>query len=600
MDDISQVVKNYYAVIGQKDEDIFELYRDNRRLQKQLGEVLMGEEERETDRRTLKLLVATLQTELREKQVLIDAQQREGAAIRSAVWRAREILNMSSELDYPVEAVIGACINLYTECAELRARQEYLVGAETHLRLLVCRTLFWAEQHARDAVADACNGAYVTLARLLRCTKETMVEKQRLCESHRAAESAQSERMELMEKQAQLERSQQERVVEEWREQVTCVNRRLLLFQRCLHHERAEKELLVEAACSRLDLMVERGADVERLLALVFRCLVRHDKQLQEVRYEAAVLRGKLQKVRADFSRAKALLRRKRQSDQREQQLGLDCSGGSNTMTRDNGEKEKSDSVHDAFRALQVEHEAFKAEWRKCAEREREARRQAAARINTLKAERSACEIAVAACQERCATLVKALQRTRLEAKRHAKEVRHMQERRDAVRDEVNLYAERIKSLEEMNRVLGERNMAQLSCVESLQKELREKEEALNSAERAFCERIAFLEGRLHMEKEGFLGELKEWTLVLEEARKKLVVAESERDREAMLRGMLVEQHREEERMLKKVLAEEHQAAVVVLQGKIDVLELACGRSAAVIAELRELLHRAKTETSTA
>ncbi|RNF14359.1 viral A-type inclusion protein [Trypanosoma conorhini] len=609
MNDISQVVKNYYAVIGQKDEDIFELYRDNKRLQKQLEEVLMGEEERETDRRTLKLLVFTLQTELREKQMLIDAQQQESAAIRDAVWRVREVLNMSSELDYPVGAVIDACINLHTECGELRARLEYIVGVWRHSRSLAFPTLFWAEQYARDAISDACNGAYASLARLLRCAKQALVEKQQLRESHRAAENAQGQRMELMEKQSQVERSQQERAVEEWKEQVTCANGHLLLLRSCLRHEQEEKELLMEAACTRLDLMVERSADVERLLALAFRAVVRRDKQLQEVRHEAAALRGKLQKLQADFSRARALLRRKPLSDppqhhhhhhQQQQQQGLDSSGCSNPMTRDNGEKEKGGTVQDAFRALLVEHEALKAEWRGCVEREREARQQAATRINKLKAECSARETAVVACQERCATLEKALRRTRLEAKRHLKEVHHLQERHAAASGEANLHLERIKGLEEMNRALREEKLTLSSRVETLQEKAREKEEALNSAERNFRERLAAVERRLQTEKEGFLGELKEWTSVLEEARKKLAVAEGERDREQMLRGMLVEQHRDEERMLKKVAAEEHQAAVAVLQSKIDVLERACERSAAVIAELREALHRAKAETGTA
>ncbi|EAN81503.1 hypothetical protein C3747_10g484 [Trypanosoma cruzi] len=598
MDDISQVVQKYYEVIDQKDEDIFELYRDNKRLKKQLDEVLAGENDRETDRRTLKLLVTTLQTELREKQMLIEAQQEEGSAIRHAVWRAREVLNMSSELDYPIESVIGACINLHAECCELQARQEYLVSVNLRTRSLACNNLFEAERYARSAIADACSGAYATLSLFLRCARQAVVEKQQLCEAHRAAECAHNQRVELLEKRAQLECSQHERIVEEWKEQVTCVNGRLLLLQRQMRYEKAEKELLMEAVCGRLDLMMEQGADLERLLALVFRAFIRHDKQLQEVRQESLLLRGKLQKVHADLSRARALLRRRKESQQ-QQSLTLDTSGRVSVRT-ENSEKEKNCSVYDALRTVQVEHEVLKVEWRQCVERERAVRQQAATTISKLKAERSACEATVEACQERCARLEKALQRTRQEAKRHSKEVNRMKELNGTLCDEAKVHAERIKSLEEVNRVLSEENMTLTSRMEVLQERAQEKEEACSSAERAARDRIAVLEERMKSEKEGFLGELKEWTLVLEEARKKLAVAESERDRERMLRGILVEQHRDEERMLKKMMAEEHQSAVMVLQGKIDILERACGRSATVIAELREALHRAKTENSTA
>ncbi|EKF38468.1 hypothetical protein MOQ_001321 [Trypanosoma cruzi marinkellei] len=599
MDDISRVVQKYYEVIDQKDEDIFELYRDNKRLKKQLDEVLAGENERETDRRTLKLLVTTLQTELREKQMLIEAQQEEGSAIRRAVWRAREVLKMSSELDYPIETVIDACINLHTEHCELKAQQEYLVGVELRTRSIACNHLFEAERYARSAIADACSGAYAILSRFLRCAMQAVVEKQQLCEAHKAAECAQNQRMELLEKRAQLECSQHERIVEEWKEQVTSVNGRLQLLQRQMRHEKAEEELLMEAVCGRLDLMVEQGADLERLLALVFRALVRHDKQLQEARNESFLLRGKLQKVHADLSRARALLRRRKETQQQQQSSTLDTSGRASART-ENGGKEKDCSVYDALRTLQVEHEVLKVEWRQCVERERAVRQQAATTIGKLKAERSDCEATVEACQERCARLEKALQRTRQEAKRHSKEVNHMKELHGTLCDEAKLHAERIKSLEEVNRVLSEENMTLTSRIEALQERAREKEEAWNSAERAARDRVAVLEERMKSEKEGFLGELKEWTLVLEEARKKLAVAENECDRERMLRNILVEQHRDEERMLKKMMAEEHQSALMVLQGKIDVLERACGRSATVIAGLREALHRAKTENSTA
>ncbi|KEG14536.1 hypothetical protein DQ04_00411000 [Trypanosoma grayi] len=126
-------------------------------------------------------------------------------------------------------------------------------------------------------------------------------------------------------------------------------------------------------------------------------------------------------------------------------------------------------------------------------------------------------------------------------------------------------------------------------------------EDTWTARERETQQRIAALEQQLRSEKEGFLGELREWMVVLEDARKKLATAECERDREKMLRGMLLEQQSDEARLQEKLMLEKHSSTTQKLRERIDTLERACRRSAAVIAELREALHRAnKTATEKA
>ncbi|KEG08840.1 viral A-type inclusion protein, partial [Trypanosoma grayi] len=420
MDDISQVVKNYYAVIGQKDEDIFELYRDNRRLQKELDEANAAGEEAEAERSTLKLLVAALQTEVREKQALIDAHAAESAPLRSAMWRARDLLQMPSELDYTAEDVIDACVNLHSECRELRVQRQQLADTAMGGWSLACRTLIESEQLRRGALVDACDGANASMVRLLQRIRQAEVEQQLLREMCEEADRERCREVELLAKRAQVELRQQERLVEELQERVASADRRVQLLEQQVQQEQAEKELLVEAACTRLDLMVERCADAERMLAIALRYLFRCGKQLQESTSEVAALQGKNEKLQSNLSHARALLRRKQKQPQQEQQQSrLDMSGvaddAQSEMSPHLGpQPQRGEKYHDnggAFRALQMEHESLKMEWRRCVERERAARHQAAASASRMKAERTACEAADAECQRRCATLEAALHR---------------------------------------------------------------------------------------------------------------------------------------------------------------------------------------------
>lgn len=599
MDDINQVVKNYYAVICQKDEDIFELYRDNKRLKKQLNEALTGAEEREAEICAVKLLVTTLQTELREKQLLVEAHQSESVTHRNAEWRLREVLRMPSELDHTIEDVVATCIDVHDECVALRAQRERLSGVAVGAFAFGRRVVAEAEQSARGAVAEARDCLHAATAQLLRDGRRVFAAAE---QSRRGA--AEESRREAA--RAQVECCQQKRLAREWEERAARADGRSTQLQRCVQAAQAEKELLLEAACSRLDIAEERGADAERMLAFVFRAALRRDQQLQDARREVEDLRGKLEKAQRDLSHNSALLRR---TQQQQQQSGLNTSGGDAGADNYKGDDDsnddddhrrgsykrrksnKSTNLHDAFCALQMEHDALKVDWRKCIERERLTRQQATTTINKLKAERSALEKSAAERLQSCERLERALQRTQLEVKRHAKEAKRLQNLQETLSKEAKSHVERISNLEEMNSLFREENAALILRVNTLQETVSEKEKAFASMERAANERFLEIEQRLGEDKKRFLEEINEWRLSLEETRNKLAAAERDRDREKGLRDMFLEQHRDEKRMLKKLMEEEHKGAVSELHVKIDVLENACRRGAAVIAELREALH---------
>ncbi|KAH9600384.1 hypothetical protein LSM04_007207 [Trypanosoma melophagium] len=598
MDDISSVVKNYYAVIGQKDDDIFELYRDNKRLKQQLSELRIGEEERETERRTLKLLVVALQTEVREKQALIEAHQSESAAFRTAISHAREVLHMPSELDHTPEDVINACMDIYTECSDLRGRQKEFGRVINNAYSVMFRILLEEEEQRRSAIIDACSSAHIAFLQVSQYTKDVILEKQQMREKNEEAECKRCYEAELLAKRVQVELRQHERIIEDWREKITHTNSRVVQLEEQVCFEQAEKELLLEAACSRLDLMVEKCSDVERMLLMVFRTLLRCTRVLQNVNTEKFYLQEKTEKLQRNLSHVRSQLR-----------LNQHPSGGIHNMIAKDDSAQGGVSIgldqHEAFRVLQKEHDALKMEWRKCIERERTLRQQTTTKIKKLKTEWEACRATAAESQRRCSLLDEALQRTRLEVNQLMRQVKQQYELQQALSREVERDAVCIRTLEGCKRTLEEEKTVLTTRLDKLQElhnaqmqqqqqDIKEKEEMWLSAERAAYEQISSLEQQLNSEKAGFIHELQEWTQALDDMRGKLAAAENERDREKMLRGMLQEQCRDEEHLLKNLMTKEHTSTIEALQAKVEVLESACKRSAAVIAELRETKHRNK------
>ncbi|ORC89820.1 uncharacterized protein TM35_000113540 [Trypanosoma theileri] len=594
MDDISSVVKNYYTVIGQKDDDIFELYRDNKHLKQQLSELRTGEEERETERRTLKLLVVALQTEVREKQALIEAHQLENTAFRKAIYQAREVLHMPSEFDHTPEDVINTFINIHTKYSDLCGRQTELTKVINNVYSDMCRMLLEEEEKQRHAIIDACNSTHLVFVRLSQYTREVILEKQHMREKYEETERKYSHEAELSAKRMQVEHRQQERLMEEWREKITFTNSRVMQLEGQVRSEQAEKELLLEAACSRLDLMVERCSDLERVLLMIFRTVGRCTKELQNTQTEKSSLQLKIDKLQRNLSRVRSQLRLNHQPSSLNTSNAKDGVHGMVSLSVDQ---------HEAFLVLQKEHEALKVEWRNCVERERTLRQQTTTSIKKIKTERDSFKATAAESQRRCSVLDEALQRTRAEVKQLTNQVKQQQELQQALSKEVERDAVCIRSLEGCKRTLEEEKTVLTTRLNTLQElhdsqfqqhqqYIKEKEEMWAAAERAACEHISSLEQQLDYEKAGFLHELQEWTQALDDMRSKLAAAESERDREKMLRGMLQEQCREEENLLRNLMTDDHKATIEALQAKVNMLESACKRSAVVIAELREATHR--------
>ncbi|CBH17860.1 hypothetical protein, conserved [Trypanosoma brucei gambiense DAL972] len=611
MEEVSNVVKTYYEVIGKKDEDIFELYRDNRRLQKQLDETLTGEEDREAERRILKLLVAALQTELKEKHLFIQEQERERNALQSALVRAREALNMNSELDHPANDVVDSLIAHYMMCYELQTQLRALLQVSINNCTAARFMLMENEERERRIIAETSELSYTTIVSSAQHTQAAIIQRDLLRLEYEDVEREHRQKEELVRKQHLVEHHRQERLLEMWQEKANTAVDSLMLHQTLTVHERKEKELLMEGASARLDLMAEQSADLLRILAFIFRSFRRFDEQLQEAHGRAAEAQKKREKMQISLSQARACVRVLQHPERTEV----------NTRALDKSDfRDRTDegSPHPLsllsidrqgecadLHALREEHAALKTEWQKYVERERMMRQQLVLATNRHRVERDDLEAKAAEEQRRHAVLTVEVKRTKKDMRQRTKEVRQLQQQLQDVRMELERSVDRCRDLEGLNDTLKEKNTVLQDRVETQQKEhalreeqlqdqVRTKETWWDEKNRTYQEHIASLQKQLRDDKDGFLKELKEWTVVLDDAQRKIAAAEGERDKERALRCMMEEQHRDEIRLIKNVTNNEKMKLTRALQKKIGKLEMACRRSADVIAELREALHRSK------
>nr|CCC53334.1 conserved hypothetical protein [Trypanosoma vivax Y486] len=598
MEEISNVVKNYYAVIGQKDDDIFQLYQDNRRLQKELNDALSGREENETELRSLRLLVAAQKTEIVEKRALTDALQAEGSVLRDAVGRVRSALGMISELDYTAGDVAEVCIADHVRCNELAWRQEQLVYAVECSSLLTVRVLVDLEQRERQVIADAydstCTGVWPILSQCFLLSSAWMERANARCAD---LEHSHREAMEALDRRAQAAQREHGCAIAVLEEKLTTGEAEVERLRGKVAREIAEKELLAVAGLARVDLLVERCADLERILASCLRALCRHDRWLMESRTEVKSAKERCDALQTRLSEARALLRARQSRVASASAGGSGAKGAPDALAADEADMAVTLGV------LREEHEALRQEWRRSVERERQARQRLASAVRRHKAERTASESTTADIRRQCSVLENELKQMRLEAKRHAKESRHLQQQLEEVTADVKQRDERIRELEASDNTLSSRCAMLSARVEALEDDLaslqREKGERVSALENMLEEtrretgkHVTELEEQLRSERENFLCELKEWSSVLDNTRKKVVDLEGERDRERMLRKMLLEQQHDEARLLRSVMMSEKAMNSQAMQKRIDDLEQVCRRSAEVIVCLREAAHR--------
>nr|CCC95449.1 unnamed protein product [Trypanosoma congolense IL3000] len=616
MEEVNSVVKAYYEVIEKKDEDIFELFRDNNRLQKQLNETLTSEEDREAELRILKLLVGALQIELKEKQLIVQEHEKERTTMQAAITRGREVLNMDSELNYTAGDVVNKFIAYYKMCHELQCHLEVFVRVAAANCCAMQLMIIDAEERERHIINQSCDGIYHVVVSLSQCARAAVVERESLQTRSEAARRELLHEVKALRDQLASEQQEQRRRVEMWQEKASAADVHLRLCQRQAEHEREEKEFLLEEGCARLDLMAEAYAGLGRVLAASARACQHYDGKLQEACKKVADVGKRNEKMQTSLSQARARLRALQKPEsvpvassgvlgKREGKDATNRECSIVTNPRQMALVSVEQSADDPLTALQEEHAALKAEWRKSLERERAVRQELVLVTNRSKSERDVHEAAIKESQQRCAALTDDAQRLQREVKQYAKQAKELRRLLYEAKVDLESSEKKCRNLEEVNQSLKERCAELEGCAErereariaqerQLREQVRLMEEQCVEQGRSFQCQIEALERQLHGDKEGFLTELKAWTGILDEAQRKIAAAESDRDKEKMLRCMIAEQHQDETRIIRNVMTEEKAVATNELQCKVKRLELVCKRSAKVIAELREALHRAK------
>lgn len=613
---VDRVLKDYYATISEKDADIFKLYDDNKRMRGLVEESLRAREELDASHRTTLLLVSSLQSELREKEVALDTYERESSEWREAAAALRALLRQPpTGLHLGLRDVVAEVERVVREKERLRQRVRH-DGEERMARQNVSFESLWEAERVQRGLLEEAEAAEVTALR------QRVASYTESCESHatlqqtvaqeRAAAESERERLvarqELALRHAHLEHSRVQRLLEEANRAVA--ERQLevdTLSRRCTDVTQ-RIHIVEEAASATTDLLTERCAEAEG----GWRATVAAYRRVYE---EKVSLSSRLQQLTEEHDRVvEALKKEKAVHGKAKKQLERE-------VTR----ADAAEATVKRLQYIEAEHSALKAKYIALADNARGGRQQIRAAREEFKGQLTEKEEALVGCEKH----VLALQ-GQLEAAE--KENRALAKRSTALEKRVSELVANAADVEEAKRA-GSEAERQVAALEATIDRLREEgEQCIADAHAEHIARLSDIEETHRMalhalqeqtaaeltaaraeldasvaahldERQRLNEELQEWVTLVESRRQENRQLREQLTNEQTARHILETRQQSENTLLRSLLCDAAESSRVQeqrledveerarLQEQIGVLEQACRKSAAVIAELREAVY---------
>lgn len=628
--EVDVILQNYFATIAEKDSDALKLYEDNKRMRRLVEQTLKAREALEAQHCTTQLLVTSLQNDLREKQHIIETQDKASAVWCDGIAELRSILDRPSEADQGLSDVVDGVRRMSAELCSLRKGMQYaqwccnewegymlesLVASEArerrafessaaHLLQALCEAA--AEVRSvwmRAAAQEAATGSAIARWEVWHAT--TQQECKSAAERHaqalhraelealhhaRRAEAADEKAEEMAQRLAaheQEERAAHERRVMEAKAQVGLVD---LLVRRCTAAEEnwCDAVLEVRTVTHRLKTTMEElsGLSEEHEQVLV--------EQVQNL-LRVSKLVKKVEQLKEQQSELEAL--QQRCSLQQEELQTLRDKYVAIADKERNLRYQLSTSTESAAaKLLSVEKSLHAAERRTAVLEER---------LRTTQEESRAAQKDVAALRRQVEqhhvtdAVLKATQQQLRETEKHAF---NFQEALEALKAEhqTQLQVERDRHAAEMV-ALAEANE------DALQSQAAEARARAIAAE----ERMQRAQETALREKEALQRELQAWTAEVDTLKSELARGRQRAEAEKTAREVLEQQNRSETSVVRSMVELSFDDArrgvqVAELQGSLKnvqqrnrLLEEACRRSAGVIAQLREALYREQMTSRT-
>ncbi|AIN99796.1 hypothetical protein LPMP_281630 [Leishmania panamensis] len=628
--EVDAILQNYFATIAEKDSDALKLYEDNKRMRHLVEQTLKAREELEAQLCATQLLVTSLQTDLREKQHLIEAQEKASVVWCDSVAELRSILGRPSEVKQGLCDVVDDVRRMFAELRGLQQSMQYarwccdeweayvlgsLIASETRER----RVFEHAAAHSLQALCEAAAEVFnvrmwaaaqkaatgSTIAHWEAWHATTQQEHEKTAEKYaqalrraehearhqaRRAEAAHrnaEEMAQLLEAQQHAERVAHELRVVEAEAQVSLVD---LLVRRCTAAEGnwCDAVLEVRTVTCRLKNTMEElsGLSQTHEQALV---------ELEQNRLRVSKLSKKVEQFKEQHSELEEL--QQRCSSQQEELQSL---RGKYVAIAD---KERtlryqlSTSTECAAAKLLGVEESLQAAERRTAvleERLRAKQEEARAAQNDVAALRRQVE------QHRTTDAV--LQATQQQLRATEKHAFNFQEALETLKAEhqEQLQAARDRHATEMAALAEANEDALHSQAAQARARAVEAEERAQRAEETAVR-----------EKEALQRELQAWTAEVDTLKSELARGRQCAEAEKTAREVLEQQSRSESSVLRSMVERsfddarrgpqvaELQTRMKSLQQRNRLLEEACRRSAGVIAQLREALHREQMTSRT-
>ncbi|KAG5500482.1 hypothetical protein JKF63_03575 [Porcisia hertigi] len=621
--DVDVILHNYFATIAEKDSDALKLFEDNKRMRCLVEQALKAREELEAQLRTTQLLVASLQTDLREKHHLIEAQDKESAVWREGIAELRSVLDRPSELDHGLGDVVNDVRNILAELCSLRQNMQnskwccdeweayvlaLLVASEARERHVLERAAIHSLQGLSEAMVEVRNvriwaTAHQAATEAIVADWESWqktVQQDRECAKEKHAQALQ--RVSLMaRRQANLAISAQQNAKE--------MEQRLMGQQYEEHFARERSALEAEAQLDLMNLLIHRCAAAEKkwCTAVLDARTVTH--QLEE----------SVKKFSDLFQAHEEALVEQHQNRLRVSKL-------TKNLERLKEQQSELEELQQRCSMQQEELQALRHKYVSIADKERNLRYQLNTATETAAAKLLSSEESLQSAERRAVVLEERLNAAREEARAAQKEVSVLKQQveqhhtTDAVLQatqqqlrETEKHAFNFQEALEMlkadhraqlqtERDRHEAEMAELADAneETLQRQAAQASARVEEAE----ERAARARETAAREKEELRRELEAWSAEVDVLKSELAKSRQGAEAEKAARKVLEQQSRSEASVVRSMVERslddaqrgpqlvELQKSLSIVQQRNGVLEEACRRSASVIAQLREALHK--------
>ncbi|KAL7709213.1 hypothetical protein N2W54_007756 [Lotmaria passim] len=622
--DVDDILQKFFVTIAEKDSDAFKLYEDNKRMRNLVEQTLHAREELESRLRSMSVLVNSLQTALREKERLIEAQNGEAAAWREHIAELRTLLDRPSELDHGLEDVVKDVRDMSAELRSLRQGFKYARWCCDEWEEYATEAAACAEARERAVLQEAAFAVLETL-----CSRASEVQDVRRDAAARLNSAAASvkqwetwyaEEEVKSQQQAETHERAMQRATLETQEQQTrgdallreleVVNASLGTQTRCHQQQQQRQWVEAESFSQRTRILEERCRCAEANWASTvteLRAVVQLLAEAQKARDDVTA-KHELVLLTHDHERQR-LRKLSKQVEQLKQQ------------------QSELEEVQQRCSAQQAELHTLREKYRTTADKERSLRQQLHSAAEAAAAKLSAAEDATAAHQrhryvleERLRTTqeeLKALQRETVALRQQCEEHRATQAVLQATEAQLRETERRSSNFQDALERFTAEQQAQLQAAEARHTEelaaLRcrhheERDDAAARARAAVAEAETMLQHTREdsaKEKAQLQQELREWIQMVESLKKEQTALRDTLEAERAARQLLEQQYQQETTVVRSMMLEQNreeaqrgpqlagmQSQVSELTQHNELLEEACRRSAGVIAQLREALHR--------